>query len=188
MSDSIKRHPLVKKLQQEPSGTVRLQGYVGPSERDGYLSLYADLADLSECVEIPESAIVHHEEAPEEVLPYGGTFLWVKADAEVVYERSLAVRTPADMLSGAIAKAHLSDVQTPPITAYGLAPRLAEVGNTLHIGGCTFFEPCITIIAECPIVGPIESLRPWECLPPTFHLCPTKLPCISRIAHVCPQK
>lgn len=182
MSDSIKHHPLLAKLQQQTSGTVRLQGYIGPSERDGYLSLYADLGDLSERVEIPESAIVHHEEAPEEVLPFGGTFLWVKADADVVYERNLAVRTPADMLSGAIAKAHLSDVQSPPITAHVLAPRM--FGKPSYTDSTCYFQ-CGTNEPGCPVntgnyCKPPFTLDPL-CLPTPWNPNrPTRLPCVSR--------
>ncbi len=62
-----KIHPQLAKLHDQLGrhpGAVALSGYVGPSS-DGYVRVYPS-ADLSTFVEIPEAAVLHHEQEDEE--------------------------------------------------------------------------------------------------------------------------
>ncbi|MFI5459404.1 MAG: hypothetical protein ACHRXM_28605 [Isosphaerales bacterium] len=58
-------HPLVSKLMPDSENApdvVVLEGYLGPSKREGSVRLYLDLAFRS-CFEIPRSGIIHAEPA-----------------------------------------------------------------------------------------------------------------------------
>jgi hypothetical protein len=74
-------HPLIKRLtsrvERRPEGAVRFAGYVGESERVGWIKLYLTLYDLSQYVEIEDRDIVRTEDAPEYLLPHKGLIIWV---------------------------------------------------------------------------------------------------------------
>ena len=59
-------HPLVAKLISNPTNpapdTVTLEGYVGPSSREGYVRVYLDLT-FKAYFEIPKNGIVHADRA-----------------------------------------------------------------------------------------------------------------------------
>lgn len=115
-------HPLIEKFaaaspKGDPSDVVKLQGYVGPGDDADHIRLYPSLDDLSEHLEIAKADIVHHADAPESVLPHGGTFVWVKKGANVALHRTQKTRTTADMISGAISDANLSARVAAPMRA-----------------------------------------------------------------------
>ncbi|MCU6498250.1 hypothetical protein LPN04_10645 [Rugamonas sp. A1-17] len=84
----IPEHPLLSYLKEHNASNVAsVKGYVGPSTRDGYVRMYADLADLSDAVDIPRNDILYFAEAPDSVLPLGGTIVWLKKDAQVVVSK-----------------------------------------------------------------------------------------------------
>jgi hypothetical protein len=59
-------HPLVAKLISNPANpapdTVTLEGYVGPSSREGYIRVYLDLT-FKAYFEIPKNGILHADKA-----------------------------------------------------------------------------------------------------------------------------
>jgi hypothetical protein len=59
-------HPLVAKLISNPANpapdTVTLEGYVGPSSREGYVRVYLDLT-FKAYFEIPKNGILHADKA-----------------------------------------------------------------------------------------------------------------------------
>jgi hypothetical protein len=67
----------------EPPRCVVVAGYVGASSEEGHVRLYGSL-DLRGFVEIPKEAVLHQMEIPGD--SFGGTYLWVAADAETKYK------------------------------------------------------------------------------------------------------
>jgi len=81
---------------------IRCRGYVGDSRHPGRVRLYFSLNDISRYIEFEESAIVHIIEAPQEVLPEGGVYIWLRANSQV---RAVRTRTmEARLLAGVIAR------------------------------------------------------------------------------------
>ena len=98
-------HPLVASLTtggEEPESAVRFAGYIGESGQAGKVRLYLTLNDLSQYVEFEEKAVLHTAEAPENVLPQKGLFVWVKANSQVLAIR--AKQMPARVVAAAIAR------------------------------------------------------------------------------------
>lgn len=88
MSKSIKEsppeHPLLKRLVSEKTVDVKaIQGYVGPSDDEACLRIYASLDNLEESIEVNREDVIHHESTPENVLPHGAVTVWVKQGADV---------------------------------------------------------------------------------------------------------
>lgn len=81
---------------------VLMQGFIGNSSEDGHVRIYAD-ESLNTFVEVPQEGIVHSERLPKESSPLGGSMLWVKADAVLVYGDPKATNRPkASFLEGTI--------------------------------------------------------------------------------------
>ena len=73
-----------------PAGLTTYTGLLGRSSKEGYWLLYASL-DMSLCIEIQESDIVHSEELPPEQSPFGGlggTRVFVRKGAQVTTTRT----------------------------------------------------------------------------------------------------
>ena len=77
-------HPLLKQLLEVGPNVRAFRGYVAPEKDSGRVRLYPSLGDLTFCIDINKSDIVASADAPETLLPHGGTVIWVKPDAEVV--------------------------------------------------------------------------------------------------------
>jgi len=92
-SHQLSEHPILAKLLTEGGPDVKAyRGYVGASGREGYLTIYPSLADLTRSFEIRESDILHVEDIPEAFAPFGAIMLWVRADADVA-ARAVATST-----------------------------------------------------------------------------------------------
>jgi hypothetical protein len=83
--ETVPMHPLLAKLSAERiAGVAALSGYAGPGSTSEHIKLYPRLDDLSGSFEIALRDIVHFEKAPESLLPFGGTTVWIHKDAQVV--------------------------------------------------------------------------------------------------------
>src|SRR4051794_23770165 len=85
--DALKEHDLVKKIVTgpgQPGNAVLLVGYVGKSGSDDNVRLYLNLS-FDEYVDIPKNSILHAAEAPEEVLQFGGSYIWIKKDTDITH-------------------------------------------------------------------------------------------------------
>jgi hypothetical protein len=91
-----------------PLDVIQLVGYVGKSTRADHHRLYMSL-QLDEYVDIPVSAVVHHEDIPDTEMQHGGTRVWVDAGAKVVHEVRHTTQTEARFLEGSIADEYLQD-------------------------------------------------------------------------------
>ncbi|MCZ0987457.1 hypothetical protein [Streptomyces diastatochromogenes] len=83
----IEEHPLLRNLRRHGTTARVFFGYVGSTDGNEHVELYPSLYDLSQSIRIPRADILHAEEAPAQVMPFGGTVLWVRADATLVRRR-----------------------------------------------------------------------------------------------------
>jgi hypothetical protein len=81
----LESHSLLVKLLSSSGGADAhvFRGYIGPSSTKGRVRLYPSLGDLTFSIEIAEEDIIESAAAPERLLPYGGTVIWVRPDAEI---------------------------------------------------------------------------------------------------------
>jgi hypothetical protein len=91
----IRINPLLAKIAGDgPSAVRSFTGYVGPSARSDCITVYSSIKDLQRSIEINVADIVHIEEIPETIVPFGAHVVWVKTDAEVAVRR-IAAGMPA---------------------------------------------------------------------------------------------
>src|SRR5262249_59098596 len=72
---------LGKLLEQGPDGVAILRGFIGPSEREGYIRLFASLANTSVSVEIAEADILETGDVLNNQL--GKRIVWVKKGTKI---------------------------------------------------------------------------------------------------------
>jgi hypothetical protein len=90
----IQENPLVAQLIAAGAEKARvLRGFIGPSRDKAYISLYQNLARLSDAVEIPREDVLHAVEVPNSGL--GAVVLWVKEDAQLGVRKTQAESHPA---------------------------------------------------------------------------------------------
>jgi hypothetical protein len=107
---NLNPHPIIGELVEDPAAppqVMQITGYLGKTPRAGYVRIYESLT-LDEYTDVPEAAILHVEEVPETDLEYGGTRLFVNANAQVIREGRPGMQAESGYLEGAITAAHLS--------------------------------------------------------------------------------
>lgn len=96
VGDDIVLHPALVKFAADGSpDVVALSGFLGPSSRDGYIILYRDLRSLEQSLEVRASDVLHIEDIPESVVPYGAKTLWVRKDADLAHRTATVRRAEA---------------------------------------------------------------------------------------------
>jgi hypothetical protein len=162
-SRRLPTHPIVEKL----GGTdaIKLLGYIG-STAQGTVKVYLSLDDLSAYYQINEADILHVAEAPAEELPYGGSAIWVKADAAVEYCVSQRTSMQARFLAGDIA----SRMAKGPGVAYRAYAQQGVVPETGGGGACEGFSvwPCSVAWGAC--------------------LASNDMPCVNTKQYWCPRE
>lgn len=124
-----------------PPDTVLLSGFVGDSPEPNHARLYLD-PELRSYVDIPNDAILFSKPVPEERSALGGSFLWIKRDAELLYHKS--TRLKARFLEGRIAAAYGGDDATRERRSFGnIEPVVSDlVACPIHVGGP---PPAVTV-------------------------------------------
>src|SRR3954466_7753362 len=169
----------VARIVQDPSAppqTVMLTGFLGASSEDGHTRLYFD-ANLSSYVEIPDDAILHAQEASTAEGGLGGSYVWIKRDAELTYGPAGSQRPKGKFLEGPIMQAHMAGAgagaaalpQTLLPPCGGPQTLLPPCGGPQTLlppcgGPHTLLPPCgITLPAQCHITLPpcgVHTLPP----------------------------
>ncbi|WP_280301509.1 hypothetical protein [Nocardia neocaledoniensis] len=81
----FRENPLIARLQESGAeNATSFFGFLGPSDREGYVRLYPKLGTLSRSIEIPRDDIVGSTEVPGSGL--GAAVVWVRNDAEVIFQ------------------------------------------------------------------------------------------------------
>jgi hypothetical protein len=139
-SDEIKEHDLAKRIAKDtnlPGGVTVLCGYVGKSGSEDTVRLYTSI-EFNEYYEIKKDDVSASKEVSEDVLPFGGTCIFVKSDAEVNHVIIESTKEQAKFLGGIVSE----DLVRPAISAgMGVTRRrrLAAIPRTLNpkaIGPC----------------------------------------------------
>ena len=76
-----------KMLAPGPDGVAILRGFIGPSEREGYIRLFASLANTSVSVEIAEANIVDTADMNNQL---GKRIVWVRKGTKIT-----VIKTPS---------------------------------------------------------------------------------------------
>jgi hypothetical protein len=188
----FKPHPIISKL--EASGAVKLLGYFGGTA-DGVVKVYPSLDDLSVCLRIRETDILHVQEATPEECPHGGSAIWVKPDALIERAVSQSSAIQARFLAGGIA----ARMAGGPAVAYSQAAGTGGGGaggggeNPTWAGptGCTYIDancnysvwPCSQLIGACMASNdmPCAYTQQWWCPGPV----PTAQSCFTCAGYTC---
>ncbi|MEU1209167.1 hypothetical protein [Nocardia sp. NPDC005825] len=89
----IRENPLVAELLARGVENARvLEGFIGPSNDERYVTLYQDLRRLGDSVDILRDDILHAMEVPRSTL--GASVLWIKDDAQISVRRTEADTAP----------------------------------------------------------------------------------------------
>jgi hypothetical protein len=146
----------------KPQETLLLQGFLGASSQPDHTRVYSDLT-LQSYVDVANTDIIHIEPISKDQSPMGGSYLWVKKDADVL---------PGTPTGPGTAKAKFLEG---PIATEGAGASPAIVARpTVPIVAC---HPTIFVTACAP------SLRPGSCI--TEAACPTRNPCFVGTAAAC---
>jgi hypothetical protein len=161
-SDFVAR---IVKDPKQPPATIMLTGFVGASSEEGHTRLYFD-ANLNSYVEIPDDAILHTQAIGAEG-GLGGSYVWIKQDAELTYGPAGSQRPKGKFLEGPIMQG--AAAAGPPIPPATVSPAICNV--TLHCAPTPVVHCAPTPVVHC-------APTPVVHCPPTPHLpCPT-LPAI----------
>ncbi|MFE4456943.1 hypothetical protein ACFROC_06255 [Nocardia tengchongensis] len=83
----INENPLIAELLAHGVENARvLQGFIGPSHDERYVTLYQDLRRLGDSVDISRDDILHTMKVPQSTL--GAVVLWIKDDAQISVRRT----------------------------------------------------------------------------------------------------
>ena len=133
----------------KPQDTLLLQGFLGASSQPDHTRVYSDLT-LSSYVDVANADIIHIEPMPKEQSPMGGSYLWVRKEAEVLPAAAPgAVSAKAKFLQGPIAS-EAAGVAAPaklPVTVPVVACH-----PTIVLQECfpTRFPQCFVTRIVCP--------------------------------------
>jgi hypothetical protein len=82
----LEENPLLSKLLKSgASDSVTFLGYIGHVD-ENYINFYQDIFNLSNWLVINTIDVIHYEEAPKSLLPFGGVILWLNKDSKVKFK------------------------------------------------------------------------------------------------------
>jgi hypothetical protein len=182
-----------------PPQTAMLTGYVGASSEPKHTRLYFE-PGLSSYVEIPDDAILHTQDSGDPG-GLGGTHVWVRRDAELIYGPAGAQRPKGKFLEGPIMQANMGAaaaagaLPTPTVTVWigcmqtrvaPCPPQSDFVACQTPAMGCppTLYAPCLSHLpcpsVPCPPSDFVPCQTPAMGCPPTLHApCLSHAPCPS---------
>jgi hypothetical protein len=102
----IKEHELVGKIIRDinrPGNVTVLCGYIGKSGSEDVVRLYTDL-EFGEYLEIKKDDILASKEVSDEVIPFGGTCIFVDDNAEIRRVRIETTKQQAMFLGGKVSE------------------------------------------------------------------------------------
>ena len=151
----------VVKDPKTPVETLLLHGYVGESSEAGHTRLYFD-PQLSSYAELPDDAILHSQEIPAAESPLGGTYVWIKRDAQVIHGQPAPARQKGTFLEGPL----MAGANIPPPSAPIIClPTLLGCPHT-QLHGCPPPTPPVLCQHPTPLHGCPLPTAPTQCCPP----------------------
>jgi hypothetical protein len=127
--DALKEHELSKIIREpgQPANATVLLGYVIKSGSQDTVRLAFNIS-FDEYADIPRKEILHSAKASEDVIEFGGTYIWIPKDLDVKVVKIESTKLPAQFLEGKIAQ------------KYTKATEIATIGG---VGGATLFRSCL---------------------------------------------
>jgi hypothetical protein len=153
---------------KNPPTTLLLKGFIGASSEEGCVRLYLD-SELSDYVEIPESAILYSHEVAKEKSPLGGSYVWIERDAPLIHGSAVTDRPKASFLEGRIMTTHACPEGGGPLPQTITGPRCGTI-----IDGCTDAGPRCPTQITCP--APCHTRDGPNCATRTGTTCPAPCP------------
>ena len=136
-------------------------GFVGRSQRPGHWRLYLN-PEWSDYLEFHSDDVVLARALEPVGHPLGGTFVWLRRDANVLRTRITSRQAQADFLTGDLVRGLWG---RPTQTA--LHPGLHSVPQWLRAGGCLTGGDLHTYCSACSAVPTALVLRKaWQALQP----------------------
>jgi hypothetical protein len=134
-------------------------GFVGRSQRTGHWRLYLN-PEWSDYLEFHSDDVVFARALEPAGHPLGGTFVWLRRDANVLRTQRTSREAQKDFLNGDLLRGWLArPVQT------ALHPALHSVPQWLLAGGCLTGGDLHTLCAACSAVPTALVLRTaWQTL------------------------
>ncbi|MBS1877606.1 MAG: hypothetical protein JSU00_30620 [Acidobacteria bacterium] len=163
-----------------PQQTLLLSGFMGASSEAHLTRIYSD-ETLENYIDVANDDIVHTEPRPASESPLGGSYIWIKKDAEALYGKAGAERSKARFLEGPIS-AQAAGEGTDVSFAAGA---VGAVAPTIQLLAC---HPTL-VVPQCRSLSPFHcaSHLPVYCPPtPLPHLCPTRPILCPPLTPVCP--
>jgi hypothetical protein len=152
----------VKKLVPDPKSppdTLLLCGYLGASSEDNHTRLYFDM-ELASYVEIPNEAILHTTPMPADQGGLGGSYVWIKRDAEVIHGKVGAERPKAKFFEGPIMQQFSGAAAAPAAPeAAAAGPGAAQPEANSQLAFC--LQP--SVLQVCIPASRLCFSRQWNC-------------------------
>lgn len=110
---------LISKILANGGATATvLWGYIGPSSREGFITVHPSLRNLSVTIEIAERDVIHVADIPESIFPFGAKAIWIRNEAPISHRveetadsvRSHRVEESAGSISDADTRPGMVDV------------------------------------------------------------------------------
>jgi len=147
---------------KNPAEAQLLTGFLGASSEPEHTRIYSD-ASLSSYIDAKTADILHSEPLSKEQSPLGGSYIWLKRDAQVSYGGAGEQSSKGKFFEG------------PLMTAYGGQFGAAAGAGTAAFGGATILPSHVIVCHPTPFICTV----PVYCNPSPFH------PCVS---HYCTQQ
>jgi hypothetical protein len=179
--DPYEEHELVKNVIKDPANPINatvLLGYVGKTGSDDSIRLYLNI-EFNEYVDIPKNVILHAEKAPENIIEFGGTYIWIPNDAKITRTLVSTRTEPEKIMEGEITKKF---VRTSDFESEVRAREEPEAERRRSRRDCSRDCPtrddsllCSTTSRRCPTRGSrrCPTRDDWEC-GTTSRRCPTR--------------
>jgi hypothetical protein len=154
---STAENPIIREILAKGGARATvLWGYIGPSTREGFITLHPSLRNLSVTMEIAERDIIHVADIPESIFPFDAKAIWIRNDAQIshrVEESSNLVRS--HRVEDSVGT--VSDPSTGPgvveVTRGRLRMRMTDLrrGSDCHSPCATCHCPCSVCVSICQV-------------------------------------
>jgi hypothetical protein len=154
---STAENPLISTiLAKGGAAATVLWGYIGPSSREGFITVHPSLRNLSVTMEIAERDIIHVADIPESIFPFDAKAIWIRNEAHIahrVQEGADSVRT--HRVEDSVGS--VSDVSTTPgtveLTRGRLRMRMTDLrrASDCHSPCATCHSPCGVCVSICQV-------------------------------------
>ena len=158
-----------------PPNVKLLVGYIGKSSTDGYIRIYFN-AELSEHIDVPESAVLHIQDVPDDHLD--AKYVWINKDVEVTVRDAGRAELKSRFMSGPLAEsASDTAVETGGKKATFASPSVVQICPTPSFNPATCPTEtlrCPSALGACPSIDlACPTLIPQACPINTSVKCPT---------------